>query len=222
MIIFFLIFFIILAISLFLAYLSMKDYQEIPKIEKQYGIYLVRKPEFLTSELIGTIADLCKEKILSFERLFKGRSSALVIFGPKKILTERFNEILGLLELEDYTKVAGAVAAWEVSKKNEEPGDVDIFTAFPHLEDDEHFFWQVIVNGNQGQIRAVLVSQDIERRKILISALEKLGEKNLHKIPRPFTSTQAFESYKKRIFVPAYSFKLSFEEILGFTGLHRK
>jgi len=219
MIFYLLIFFIILSVSLVLAYLSMKNYQEIPDALKEYGIYLVKKPNFLTLQVLGMLLDLCQGKLLSFERLFKGNLQVLVIFGPKKILSERFSEILGLLELEDYTRVSGDLIAWEVGRKETGEFAGDIFKNFPALDEDEQFFWQVILNGNHGQIRAVLFVQDIERKKILVSTLENIGGKLLHKIPKPFTSAQIFENYRKRIFIPSFGYKLTKEEILRFTGL---
>ena len=222
MIIWFIIFFIILFVSLVLAYFSMRDYQEIPKVEKEYGIYLIRKPQFLTLQTLNTIFDLSKGKILSFERLFKGRSQALVIFGPKKILSSRFSEILGLLELEDYTKVPGEIVAWEVERRDIEFSNNNIFSSIPYLEADEHFFWQLIVNRDQGQIRAVFISQNRERKKTLVSQLENLGENYLKKVPRPLTGSQILENYRQRIFTPSQAFKVNPEEIRKIIGLPRK
>lgn len=222
MIIWFIIFFVILFVSLVLAYFSMKDYQEIPKLEKEYGIFLIRRPEFFTFQTLETILDLCKGKILSFERLFKGSSKAFVIFGPKKILSGRFSEILGLLELEDYTKAPGEIVAWEVGRKDTEPGNNNIFSSLPHLEDDEQFFWQLLINGDQGQIRAVFISQNSERKKTLVSQLENLGENYLQKVPRPATGPQILENYSKRISMPSQAFKVNPEEILKIIGLPRK
>ena len=222
MIIWFIIFFAILSISLVLAYLSMRDYQEIPKLEKEYGIFLVRRTEFFTIQTLETILDLCKGKILSFERLFKGNSRAFVIFGPKKILQGRFSEILGLLELEDYTKVPGEAVAWEVEKRDVGFGESNIFNSLPYLKDDEQFFWQLVTNGNQGQIKAVFISQNSVRKKTLTPQLETIGEKYLKKVPRPHTYSQIFEDYRQRIFVPSLAFKLKTDEILKITGLPHK
>lgn len=223
MIIWFVIFFIILFVSLVLAYLSMKDYQEIPKLEKEYAIYLVKKPQFLTLQILKMITDLTRGKILGFEKLFKGKSNALVIFGPKKIFDERFSEILGLLELEDYTKLSGEIVAWEVGKRvSLELGGEDIFSNIPVFEDDEHFFWQVLFSGNWCQIRAVLILQKNERKKIILAHLENLGKGFLQVVPKPFTSSQILENYRQRIFVPSQAFKIKLEEVLKIIGLHHK
>lgn len=222
MIFYLLIFFTILTVSLTLAYLSMKNYQELPNTKSEYSVYLVKKPQFLTIQVLNILLDSCKEKLLSFERLFKGKSQVLVVFGPKKILSERFSDILGLLELEDYTKVSGELVAWEVGKKENGKFTGDIFKNFPSLDADEQFFWQVLINGNQGQIRAVLFLQNIERKKILTSSLEGIGEILLHKVPKPFTNAQIFENYRKRIFISSSGYKLTSEEVLRFTGLLRK
>ena len=200
----------------------MKDYQEIPKLEKEYSIFLIRRPEFFTLQTLETISDLCKGKILSFERLFKGSSKALVIFGPKKILSGRFSEILELLELEDYTNPPGEAVAWEVERRDLEFGNNNIFNSIPYLEEDEQFFWQLTVNGNQGQIRAVFISQNSERKKTLVSQLENLGEDYLQKVPRPLTGLQILENYRQRIFMPSQAFKVNPEEALKIIGLPRK
>jgi len=213
MIIWFILFFIILFISLVLAYLSMKDYQEIPKLEKEYSTYLIRKPDFLTTQTLSNILDLNRGKLIALERLFKGKSNALVIFGPK-ILKERFSDLLGLLELEDYTGERNLFTAWEVIKKEEIKNS--IFAKFPAILENEKFYWQVLISGDSGQIRAAYSG-----RNELIPELETFAQPGLTKIPRPMSSSQIFNLYKQRVFTPANAQKISVTEALLLIGLPR-
>jgi hypothetical protein len=97
--IFFIIFLIIIAISGYFAYLSMKDFYELP--ERGYGLFLIRNPNALTIE---SLEKLRKElRIISFERLFKDEKSALVLYTPKEIVVSLSD--FKPLELEDYVKV---------------------------------------------------------------------------------------------------------------------
>jgi len=198
----------------------MKDYQEIPSGEKEYSLYLIRKPLFLTSQILSALVNLSKGKIISLERLFKGQTSALVIFGPKKILEAHFSDILGLLELEDYTKVS-EVISWEVGKKGQTDLNADIFGDLPVFSEQEQFWWQVIIRDFEVQMRAVFAFADKERKQ-LASVLEKVGEKNLSKLPKAFSSEQILDFYRKRVFTPADSFTSKSDEVLSFIGLLRK
>lgn len=54
----------------------------------------------------------------------------------------------------------------------------------------------------QGQIRAVLLTPNLGRREKLKEALENIEPGKLIKVPRPFTSAQILESYKKRTITP--------------------
>lgn len=196
----------------------MKDYQEIPGGKQRYSAYLIRKPEFLTKPILETILDLTKGKLLSLERLYKGTSSALVIFGPK-ILETRFGDLLSLLELEDYTKVSAELRAWEVTKMERSQLN-NIFDGLPQLSSDQQFWWQVVLNGGSGQIRAVFVAPGVEPN--ILAVLEGIGQGALKKVPRPFTSSQILEFYRSRIFEPASAFALTAEEVLTLIGLlHR-
>lgn len=220
MIIFLILFFIILSISFVLAYLSMRDYQEVPVTEKEYSLYLIRKPQFLTPQILGALVNLSKGKIISLERLFKGESSALVIFGPKKVLEGHFSEILGLLELEDYTKVVEATA-WEIGRRGQHDLKFDIFENLPVLSKEEQFWWQVVIRDFEVQLRAVFAFADKDRRSLALR-LEGIGGKSLGKLPKAFTSDQILDFYRQRVFTPANSFTSKAEEILSFIGLPHK
>lgn len=219
--IFVFIFLIVIAISLFLAYRSMRDYIDIPSIEKN-GVFLIQKPEIVTEELINRLHNLLKGEIVSFERLFKGSQSALVIFGPKSVL-QQFPE-LNLLELEDYVKVESPKIAWEMGFKNGvAPKEVgNIFENLPELEINEQYWWQLALQSDKDQgwqsiIRAVFVSQDESRRRELSSKLQNLPP--LVKIPKPLTPEQIYENYTKRSFgISQNPFKVTSNLVLRLLG----
>lgn len=198
-------FLLVIGISFILAFRSMKDYQEIPqKIKEDYSLFLVRQ----VTKLDAKILDLIHQKvsvqgrIVSFERLFKGAQTAFTIFGPKDILNEFQNE-LNLLELEDYAAkfTDNNVSVWEVGIKESDKPDQDqssdFFSNFLQLKPEEQFFWQVIPNKTQVQIRAAVSSGDPIRQKLLTSA-QNINAGRLHKIPRPFSNEQMIEFYKAR------------------------
>lgn len=203
----------------------MRDYQEIPEKKLQYSVFLIQNPAALNSEVLSSLFLLIKKgEIISLERLFKGNQSALVIFGPKPILQNLTS--LNLLELEDYTGVNDQeVAAWEITLKDYKMVE-NIFNQVPEFESSEQFWWQIVLQTYsknyliefidrlrgvevsskdqtlQAQIRALLVVHSEDRRKKLKVSLENLSDK-LIKIPRPYTSLQLMEFYRKRSFTPA-------------------
>lgn len=210
MILWILLFVLVMAISFVLALKSMKDYREIPeKSGQSYGLFLIRKSESLTKELLVIIHDnfLKKEGIISFERLIKGDKSALVVFGPKNILVN-FKDMLSLLELEDYTGVnIKDASAWEVGVK-----DGHYFKNFPSLSGDEQFWWQLVLSAKkgksapdklfQGQIRAVVICGDHSRRTYLTQILQNLSPGRFVKLPQAFSTEQIIDFYQKRSLKP--------------------
>lgn len=208
-------FILVIAISFILALQSMRDYQESPKHSKaEYSLYLIRNTAELTTFTLDLIYNQIIKKglLLSLERLFKGKKSALVIYGPKNTLTN-LSDKLNLLELEDYTAVdREGIVAWEVGIRKpvlaqEEISGIDnFFKNLPHLNETEQFWWQLVLQANPkkgkslftGQIRAVLYSPDETRRKKLAENLQNLPPKHLAKVPKPFTSDQILEFYKMR------------------------
>lgn len=145
MIIWLVLFVIIIAVSFILAYLSMRDFQEVPEKKLRYSVFLIQNPGVLTEGLLSELHKLIKKgEIISLERLFKGNESALVIFGPKEIL-QQFND-LHLLELEDYTAVnSDQVVAWELTVRDHQQLHGNLFTQVPEFEHDEQFWWQIIL-----------------------------------------------------------------------------
>ncbi|MBI2600289.1 hypothetical protein HYW43_05220 [Candidatus Daviesbacteria bacterium] len=156
MILWILLFILVLAISFVLAVQSMKDYQEIPsQAGEEYGIFLIRKPFQFSSDVLASLHRDCLNLglIISFERLVKGAKSALVIYGPKKLLVNH-QKMLDLLELEDYaTNAKDGISAWEVGLRgSKKPTTEDVknyFKMFPSLSENEQFWWQLVLSPNK-------------------------------------------------------------------------
>lgn len=207
---------LVVAISFVLALQSMRDYQEAPKHSKvEYGLYLIRNTSGLTDYILDLIHEQIIKKglLLSLERLFKGNKSALVVYGPKDILTN-YSDRLSLLELEDYTGIdKEQIISWEVGVRKPVLAESQIqeignfFKNFPMLDSTEQFWWQLVLQANSkkgdklftGQIRAVVFCSDLTRRKKLSEELQNLPSEHLTKVPKPFTSAQILEFYKLRV-----------------------
>lgn len=179
-------FLLIIGISFILAHRSMKDYDKYglsrrtsgQSLNVEYSLFLIRRTQNFGKEFLDYLHKQLSAEglIVSFERLFKGRETALTIFGPKKIL-EQFTEI-SLLELEDYTLALDSkdISIWEINEPN------NIFRHLSELGNEDQFFWQVVLGPKQagepffqGQIRAVLYSKDPLKRKALGSILQSIA-----------------------------------------------
>lgn len=213
MILWVILFLLIVAISFLLAFLSMRDYQEIPQQSKvEYGLFLIRQPDRFNALILNAIRKsmLGSNFIVSIERLFKGSKSALTIFGPRKIL-DQFIDKLNLLELEDYTLDLSSnhIVIWEVGIKDIQANKLDnidnFFKNFPLLDAEDQFLWQIVLTAKSvegvafhSQIRAAVYSKELVRRKTLVPLLQNLGVEELVKIPRPFSAEQMLSFFKLR------------------------
>lgn len=211
MILWIILFVLILAISFVLAVKSMHDFQEIhPQTGENFSLFLIRNTPGLNKQLIEALYDdLAKSKLtVSFERLFKGPKSALVIFGPKTLLT-KYTNTLNLLELEDYTDIdINQTVAWEMTVKDGKWEEGRIPANLPTLSEQEQFWWQVIawINDKENDkfslhIRAVVTSVDQFRLKELAKSLQNLASARLVKLPKAFSNAQLLDFYKKRSFI---------------------
>lgn len=175
----------------------MRDFTETASGGEEYALFLIRASGGLNALFFNSIYNdlLSRKAVISFERLFRGKQSALVVFGVRKLLFP-YIESLDLLELEDYTDVkAQHVSAWEVGIK--ENGKV--FSNLPQLSETEQFWWQMILSSEfKPQIRAVVVSADTVRRNTLSQNLQKLAPEKVFKLPKAYSNTQILDFYKKR------------------------
>lgn len=217
MIFWLLIFLIILVASVLLAYSSMKNFPGIPDSKNQYGVFLVRSPNSLNSEILQLLKENNKNQTVSLERLFKGDRRALVIFGPRNTLNN-FPE-LELLELEDYVNFSQEILAFEIGMK-----DGATFVA-SKLSDDEEIWYQIILGFSKEnfflvQTRMAVISQSPERRQSLSNDLFSLN-KTFSKLVLPQNQSQIHEGFKKRILLPirAQKFYSSTKEILSSLGI---
>lgn len=177
MIFFIILFLIIIGISVYLAYSSMKDVFEFP--ENTSSLFLIRNPGVFSGETLRDLRQKMQSgQIISLERLFKGSKSALVIYGSGRLLQEFHN--LDLLELLDYSQVKKAHSlAWEIKKP--------ISPANFKLAPDEELWLQYVCQTHSSDfsvhLRAVLISSDSKKKD--------------HK-----SSTEILRDYRKRSIAP--------------------
>lgn len=229
MIIFVALFILVVVISFILAYLSMKDYKQVPKLtKKEYSLFLIRKSINLTNSVLESISTNSKKAnfLISLERSFKNGKSALTIFGPKSFLLQ-FSKILDLLELEDYTKVPSSdVSVWEVGlnyEKRDTPYKINFFN-LPALSNEEQVWFQLIIKSQKKnakflcQIRVACLDSDLLRRKAI---LEQLIKPPLVKIPRPYSNENLLKFYQDRLMeFDKHSLNLNSEDILRLISLN--
>lgn len=226
MIIFWIIFVLIILVSLVLAYISMKDFRQTPE---DFGLgntlFLIKRPIGLTTSLLNSLHQALESgaMIVSFERLFKGGESALTIYGPKNILVQ-FTQNLDLVELEDYIGGERAVLAYELGtgKSPQNPGS--LFSDFPKLTKEEQVWYQLVLQPQRRdgefkcEIRVVVVAGEEARRKRLAEALQGEGS-GFIKIPKPLTTLQMMDAYQKRSMMGKSYFKLTTPLLLNLVAL---
>ncbi|TSC63676.1 MAG: hypothetical protein G01um101493_370 [Microgenomates group bacterium Gr01-1014_93] len=213
MIFWLIVFVIIIFISAFLAYLSMKNFPQAP-LAGDNGVFLVRSPEFLTADLLQKLKNSLNDQIISIERLFKGSKKALVIFGPKNTLSE-FSE-LNLLELEDFTLMdSSKILVLDVSIKNELSQLIST-----NLSEEDQIWFQIVLAPKRGnkfisQTRLAIISENKEKQHSLLGEFLKLN-KTIYKKPVALSSQDIFENFKKRTIFPTGSSKreISSDQIL--------
>lgn len=186
---------------------SMANFREKPiNFKVNYSLYLVRKTEFVTSELINKLYQsiLAEGLIISFERLFKGFKKALVVFGPVHILS-RYSQIMGLLELEDYTKEIDPdqFLFWEMGSKEK---GVLVFkenlSLNAALHNHEQLWWQVVLQPVKGgllfntAVRAAVVSSDNARSQALRQEFSSVNP--LVMLPQLKTNSQLAKIFRER------------------------
>lgn len=226
MILFWLLFIIIILISVILAYFSMRDFQISPEdFGGQNSLFLIRKPQALTPQIISEIHESTQKMglIITLERLFKGRESALVIYGPRRVL-EGLDPALSMIELEDYLDGEINVTAWEIGIKKPKVFKESLFLNFPRLEVGEQIWYQLVLQARRGinkqfssQVRVVVVSPEIQRREKLFNDL--MNKSSLVKLPKPYSSAQMLDFYKKRSMLGSTYIKLTGEEIIKLWSL---
>ena len=234
MLIWAILFLVVMGVSFVLAFRSMSDYREVPAPSVPFSVFLVGNPQALTLGNLQKLGEaFIKGKfIFSFERLFKGPKRALVVFGPVDVL-QPFSQSLGLTEIEDYSRtVTGKMRAWEVGKKspNAPIGSIDILSYIPSLQEDEEFWWQVVLKPKANQqftaiIRAVFRGSDEGRLVKLQEELFDIGKpQDISVLPQAYSSEKIIKFYQDRS-LPLGSLShmgqltLSAEEVYSLLGI---
>lgn len=212
MILWIVLFILVLAISFVLALKSMRDYQEIPTQSRgDFSLFLVRNSQALNEKFFNSLhSDLLRSgSNISIERLFRGKESAVVLFGPNNLLI-KYKESLNLLELEDYTNYElNKITAWEVGFKQKQQSEnttEPVFKNLPELSDAEQFWWQIVIWVKKGdadsfqiQIRAVVYADQL-RKKDLTQKLQNISTNKFLKLPKAYSDAQIIDFYKSRSF----------------------
>ncbi|MBI4037044.1 hypothetical protein HY385_01330 [Candidatus Daviesbacteria bacterium] len=222
MLIWFLLFFVILAISAVLAFGSMADYRERPGyFATPYALFLVNHPEILFSSAWP------ENLIISLERLFKGQKRAWVIYGPAHYL--RPKTALGLVEIEDYSKKSfPASIAWEMGTKTalgQSSIDNLMNQALLEIRDNEECWWQVVAQPKKGNtlqaiIRVSVQTNDVKRAQDLQKIiLDTAGKTGLVLIPEVYSSPQILKFYQERSLPRKVSFNFEMGDIKKLVGV---
>lgn len=205
-------FILVVLISFFLAMQSMRNFREIPQAqEEDYGLFLIRKTINITLDLLDQLhTQILKEGfIVSFERLFKGSESTLVLFTPRRI-AQNYLDLLDLIEIEDYTDVPKeGILGFEMGTKesnyNNNKNLQNFFVNFPKLEDTETIWWQLIIMAKKDRFfeivpRVVIRGRDLTRAAEIEKKLHHLAGGFLIKIPKPYSIGQILQFYQQRNF----------------------
>ncbi len=205
-------FILVFLISFFLSLYSMRDFQHTPSEKEEYGVFLIKNPVVLNTEILGQILDISskKDSMISFERLFKGSEVALVIFAPR-VLVSQFKE-LDLLELEDYTDLnLDSLNIWEVDIRNTQNLKVNL----PILAPNDRIWVQTIIKNNTA-VRIAVYSENADNLKQITEKFQQNFKNSLPKIPKPYSKKQLFEFYKTRSMIKGEKqLKLKPEDILS-------
>lgn len=220
-------FILVVLISFFLAMQSMRNFREVPQAqEEDYGLFLIRKTINITLDLLDQLHTLILKEgfIVSFERLFKGSESTLVLFAPRRI-AQNYLDLLDLIEIEDYTDVPKeGILGFEMGTKesnyeaprayargifssedNNNKNLQNFFVNFPKLEDAETIWWQLIIMAKKDRFfeivpRVVIRGRDLIRAAEIEKKLHHLAGGFLIKIPKPYSIGQILQFYQQRNF----------------------
>lgn len=215
---------VIALISVFLAYKSMRDFQEVPaNSAQQYSLFLVRNTHSLTPGLLNSLHKLFSDvkMLFSFEKILKGKEQALVLYAP--VMIAQHLKELELLEIEDYFKEKDetnghpqklkinidTATTWVIKPKS----DIKIpETLFSHmeLEENQSFFFQIVgvpaskTGEFQVTLRCMAVDPVPAKKIELAKKMEHHLKEHtgLEKIESDKTMLENFESFRKRALVP--------------------
>lgn len=201
-------------VSFWLALRSMKGYEELPKANLVYNLYLVRTPENFTPDTLEKIYNLSlqKDSQISLERLIRGTDKVLILFMPDELVPE-FSE-LSLLPIEDYIGGMASLGQSYVWSIENSKNDFDINREFldsVKFSGDEFFSLQVVAFPEKGKsgvfqvtLRGLVSHPEASKRIELVKQVqESITEgSSLGKQEKNINSGILFENFFKRTFVP--------------------
>lgn len=212
---------IVSAASYYLAKRSLRHYLETPDTNIPYSVFLIQSPSLFDSAFLEDLASKNQglDLIFSFERLYKGHMSALIIYGPRDLL-KNFPQ-LNLLELEDYTEKQdiSRVLAWELrlrkslTARQKESRMEPKFLSGLKLSPDDQVYYQIVCQhlrrekkalSFQVHMRIAVIAGDPSKRASLAKELDlKMSQSSVFtRMSGPKTSSQIFLGYKKRSIKP--------------------
>lgn len=130
--------------------MALRSIKRVDQNGGQEAIYLIQKPIYLTKFVLDDLIGRCikQKKTIVFERLFKGKKTALIYVGPAHLFEHLTGE-LGLLELEDYSQSENnKVLAWESKIVRSELKEL-FLTKGLTLGDNEELWWQVVLKSDK-------------------------------------------------------------------------
>lgn len=228
------IFILIILASLFMAFRSMRTYQELPAKKAEFSLFLVRNEQLFNQETLNKIYHLALHDDLTFsvERLLKGDEKALVLFIPKKFAHHLIE--LDLLELEEYAKdsvLSHAFVFAEVKNPKAEHSLESAQNFFNHfnLEENQQFFWQIVAQPIKNElpkfqvtIRGMIIEPDSNKRIELIKLIDQkiTDSTGLIRQDKPQPAALVFESFQTRSLVPkeVSSFLINSNQFLKLIG----
>lgn len=201
-------------VSFWLALRSMKGYEELPKANLVYNLYLVRTPEKFTQDTLSKIYNLSlqKQSQISLERLIRGNDRVLILFMPEDIIYS-FPE-LSLLPIEDY--IGGTVSleqsyVWSIENSKNHFDIKPDFLDPANFSGDELFSLQVVAFPEKGKnnifqvtLRGLVSYPEAYKRVELVKQVQGLIFQNssLKKPEKNINSGILFKNFFKRTFVP--------------------
>lgn len=218
-------------IAWFLAWRSMRDFQEeVLNKEADYELFLISNTQKLTQPVFSSLIDSLKGYIFSFEIVQKGNGVVLIGFFPRFIKAQFPS--LGLLEIEDYilgskeqvkSELAGKQITvddsftWTLkSKKSKQKLDFSLKLENKpfkksnfkfELDDDQYAAWQVVSIPSEDKLQItprLIVRETSPQRKIeLIKQVKKTVELQSSLINSPsLLHAGVYEDYKNRSLIP--------------------
>lgn len=225
-------FIIVVAVSAFFAYRSMRSFQELPSPQLGYTLFLVNNLKEFTLQTLDKLFQysLNNNSYFSLEVLFKGPQVVLAIFAPKDI--SGYFQNLGLIEIEDYllgqeneSQVQSATSttpktdvnhayAWLIQPKNNLKKKISVsenFFRMLDLKDNQKFFWQVVASPVKNSdiqfqvtIRAMVEEADPNLRVELAKEMDREinSGTGLLRQANLNSNSEMYNNFKKRTLIP--------------------